>query len=420
MPSAGRVGDRVTITGNNFSTKQSEIEVRFHNTPAKILELSASKIVVEIPSGISNYDSYNNAVLLQILMGGQTFTVQSNFRLLASPQDFSPKSGTFGTTVAISGENFPTSYYNNLIVKFGEVIAQVSSTSNTGIVVIVPGQITQERSKITVSTDGQITELPGEFEILAPAISSLSSRSGYPGSTITIYGTNFNPGYYYNRPNIVKFGEIEAGVVSSSATSVTVNVPSQLSMGEYAVSLFNGVHTVTSTENFAVLAPALTGFSPTSGTVGTEITLTGHFDPSLSYSILFGTLSTYAHGVTATTIKTYVPYGITPGKMKISVTAGAQTLTSSEDFTALAPVITGFSPESGVPGTQVTITGTGFSPNVRFNAVKFGTVETAVVSATATSVTAVVPSHVNPGAMKLTVISNGQTAVSEQNFTVTK
>jgi hypothetical protein len=55
------------------------------------------------------------------------------------------------------------------------------------------------------------------------------------------------------------------------------------------------------------------------------------------------------------------------------------------------PVISSFSPSSGAPGTQVTITGTGFNTTAANNLVFFGAVKANVNAATATSLTVTVP-----------------------------
>ncbi len=79
-----------------------------------------------------------------------------------------------------------------------------------------------------------------------------------------------------------------------------------------------------------------------------------------------------------------------------------------------APVVSSFAPTSGVVGTSVTITGTGFTgvTGVRFNA-------TNAVSFTVnstTSITAVVPTGATSGRVR--VLSSGGNGVSATNFTV--
>ena len=112
-----------------------------------------------------------------------------------------------------------------------------------------------------------------------------------------------------------------------------------------------------------------------------------------------------------------MPFGTPAGNVKISVKNGSQSVDASDDFTVLAPSITSFSPSSGNAGTLVTIIGVGFNPSTFNNTVKFGTITTTVITSTDTSITVSVPSNLNPGTMKITVVSNGQTVVSSSNFT---
>ena len=157
--------------------------------------------------------------------------------------------------------------------------------------------------------------------------------------------------------------------------------------------------------------PTLTGFSPSSGIVGTTVTVTGtnFASPTVSFN---GTAATVTAS-TATSITTTVPNGATTGK--ITVVSGTTTLTSANSFTVTLPqpTITSFTPTSGAVGTAVTITGTNFnSPTVSFN----GT-SAVVGSSTATSITTSVPTGATTG--NISVTSNGTTVYSNTAFTVT-
>ncbi|MBX2968401.1 MAG: VCBS repeat-containing protein [Cyclobacteriaceae bacterium] len=55
-----------------------------------------------------------------------------------------------------------------------------------------------------------------------PAVSSMSSNSGAPGSSITISGSNFNP---IASENVVQFGGISGAVTAASSNSLTVTIP---------------------------------------------------------------------------------------------------------------------------------------------------------------------------------------------------
>src|SRR5688572_10204665 len=168
----------------------------------------------------------------------------------------------------------------------------------------------------------------------------------------------------------------------------------------------------------AANAPTLTGFSPTSGTIGTAVALTGtNFSTTLlDNTVKFnGTVATVS-AATAASLTVSVPAGATSGK--ISVEVDNQTATSSNDFTVVAAVapltLTGFSPTTGTAGTTVTLTGTNFSPTPTSNTVKFnGTIAT-VSTATATSLTVEVPASATTG--KITVQVGNQVATSVDDF----
>ena len=84
-----------------------------------------------------------------------------------------------------------------------------------------------------------------------------------------------------------------------------------------------------------------------------------------------------------------------------------------EDSEPLIPVITGFSPASGEPGDNVTISGTDLADATR---VSIGTEEAIIVSNTASQIVATVPEDANTG--KITVVTAGGTAVSQNDFEV--
>jgi len=81
------------------------------------------------------------------------------------------------------------------------------------------------------------------------------------------------------------------------------------------------------------------------------------------------------------------------------------------------PSISGFSPQSGAPGTQVTISGANFSATAAENVVKFKEVlASSIVSATTTQVVAVVPATASSG--PISVATTAGTAYSTNSFSV--
>ncbi|MBL7877887.1 MAG: IPT/TIG domain-containing protein [Cyclobacteriaceae bacterium] len=85
-------------------------------------------------------------------------------------------------------------------------------------------------------------------------------------------------------------------------------------------------------------APTITSFNPTSGEVGTTVTITGtNFSATpASNTAKFNNTTAAVTASSATSITTSVPTGATTGK--ITVTVGGQTATSTSDFTVTVAV----------------------------------------------------------------------------------
>ncbi|MDE3244543.1 MAG: PKD domain-containing protein [Acidobacteriota bacterium] len=161
-------------------------------------------------------------------------------------------------------------------------------------------------------------------------------------------------------------------------------------------------------------APSITGISPTSGSAGAAVTLTGTNLDTVT-AVHFGATPAVIGPRTATQLATTVPAGASTGT--ISVTGPGGTATSTATFTVLpdSPTLTGFNPASGGVGTAVTIAGTNLSGTtaVGFN----GTAATSFTVDSALQVTAMVPPAATSG--PITVTTPGGAATSSSSFIVT-
>ncbi len=242
-----------------------------------------------------------------------------------------------------------------------------------------------------------------------PTITSFSPASGPVGTVVTINGTDLTGA------TAVTFNNTPATFAVNSATKITATVPLGAATGRIRVSTPGG--TGMSREAFIVSTtgepPAIRTFHPTSGPVGTQVTITG-----LNFT---GSLLVAFHGAAAifivnssSQITATVPAGATTGT--ISVTTPGGTATSGVGFTVIgaAPTITSFIPTSGPVGTFVTITGTSF---LGATAVKFhGTLAVFTVNSSS-QITATVPAGATTGTISVTTPSG--TATSAGQFTVT-
>jgi photosystem II stability/assembly factor-like uncharacterized protein len=132
--------------------------------------------------------------------------------------NFTPTSGSVGTSINIIGSNFT----GVTSVSFGGTLASsFIINSATSITAIVAGGST---GSISVTTQyGTAITLGFVYNSLpAPIITSFAPTSGPAGTTVTISGINFNP---VAANNIIYFGASKAVIVSASATQILVQAP---------------------------------------------------------------------------------------------------------------------------------------------------------------------------------------------------
>ena len=160
------------------------------------------------------------------------------------------------------------------------------------------------------------------------SIVGFTPDEGASGTSVTIYGTGFS---LTPSQNSVSFNGVPGTVTAASGTQLIAVVPAGAVTGPITVT--TPIGNATSTDNFAVLdSLSITGFTPTIGTPGTAVQITGtDFDPvPANNQLKFNITSAVTTASTATTINTTVPTGATSGRITLTTPAG--TAVSSGDF----------------------------------------------------------------------------------------
>jgi hypothetical protein len=162
------------------------------------------------------------------------------------------------------------------------------------------------------------------------------------------------------------------------------------------------------------VAPSvLDAFVPTKGLTGIEVTITG-IGFTGATSVAFGGVPAVTFTVDSDTqIRAVVPAGAVTGKITITTNMGIVTSLANYQVTAL-PTVTSFNPTWGQPGTEVTITGNGFTGAT---SVRIGDLLASSFTIDSdTQIRAVVPVDAVNG--KVAVITGNGTATSAANFVV--
>ena len=144
------------------------------------------------------------------------------------------------------------------------------------------------------------------------------------------------------------------------------------------------------------LSPTILTVSPSEGNIGTKLTISGKNFVTGATVLIGDETATNVEVLTSSSITAVVPDGV-PFNSLLSVTvrnSGGAEDTAEEAFTALAgtPVVAGVTPEEGMIGSELTISGSNFDPAAKVFIA--GIEATAVTVKSANLITATVPSEV--------------------------
>ena len=394
---SGPVGASVTISGSNFGTSQGTGYVKFNGTIASATSWGSGSISVTVPSGATT----GNVIV-------HTSGVDSNganFSVAPSITSLSTTEAAPGTSITINGLTFGNSQGNSTVT-FNGTTASPTSWANTSIAVPVPSGATTGPVVVTVANLAS----NGVAFTVAPTISSISPTSGAAGTSVTISGLNFGSTQGSSQ---VTFNGITSTPTSWGLTSIVTSVPQGQTTGQIVVTVAG----FTSNGVAFTGAPTISGVSPPSAAAGGSVTISG-----FNFGYPQGTSTATFNGQAASpsswgteTVVTPVPAAATSGSVVVTVGGVAS---NSFSFT-VGPGITSLNPTSGVAGTSLTISGSGFGATQGSSTVTFNGVSATPSSWSSTGIVVPVPSGATSGLVLVTVggvPSNGVSFVVGPNI----
>ena len=154
--------------------------------------------------------------------------------------------------------------------------------------------------------------------IQAPVITEIGPEAAFPGQKVIIYGKNFSSAA---AGNAVSFNGIAATVTATTTLAITTTVPDGATTGDVTVTTNNLTSVGFPFTVTEPVIPTITSIDPSSGKVGTTVTITGtdfSTTPGKNIVSFNGTEATVSAS-TATSITTTVPAGATTGNVTVSV-----------------------------------------------------------------------------------------------------
>jgi IPT/TIG domain. len=302
------VGTNVTINGTNFLGASS---VAFHGTGAAFsVNGAGTQISTTVPTG---------ATTGQITVSTPNGTATtSNFTVTGtapSITNFAPRNGPVGTPVTITGLRFGGA----TAVTFNGTSAPFSvNGAGTQITTTVPSGATT--GKVSVTSAAGTDQSFGNFTVTgtgAPNVTGFSPNSGKVGTSVSIFGSGFSG------TTAVRFnGTAAAPFTVVTSGKITTTVSTGATTGK--ISVTNAAGTATSGSDFTVTGLKITGFSPTSGNVGTIVTLLGSGFTGVSSVRFNGTAAAFTF-VNDGRVTASVPGGATSGGITLTTPSGTAT-----------------------------------------------------------------------------------------------
>jgi hypothetical protein len=323
-PAQGRVATLVTITGQRFAATS---QVFFNGTPAPVLSATATRLTTRVPTGATT-GPVKVVTPDGAVQSGTDFVVYQAPTLAAiAPAEAQP-----GEIVTLTGTHF-SAVATQDTVWFNGVPAPVRAASATALQVAVPVGATTGR--VRISTLGGSVESAQPFLVwYPPAIARVSPAKARAGALVTLTGTNFAD---VAARNIVSFGAGRATVLQASTGSVQVRVPATAESGAVRLETPGGA---ASAAGFVFLpAPVVLAMSPGTGSVGTQVLLTGsNFQvDAQADTVFFAGVPARVVGITASALQVLVPKGAHTGPVTIAGAGGRGSSKANFEVLALTP-----------------------------------------------------------------------------------
>lgn len=408
-PTTATPGSEVRIVGTGFSPRLADDTVTLNGASLVVRSASPTELVVVVPP-----DAATGALVVRVAGAGEATTPALTITAGLTITSFAPTTAAPGMEVTVTGTGFDARRNRNR-VSIGGVSARVVSGTATSLVVVVPATAATGAIVVEPRGGGRATSSASLVVRAMPTLGSLEPTSGTVGASIRIRGTGFGSDI---RAVSVSIGGVAMTVRGVTDTEVTVDIPAGATTGPVSVTTA-GLPAVVSGVSLAVLVPvSLASFAPTSGPVGTEVTVAGAgFSTVLAENrvTLAGAACTTV-AASPTELRVRVP-ATSSGPLVVEVSGAGSARTSQPFVITTPPTVASFEPAQGTAGTVVRITGTNFGTSAGLLDVTVGGVRMEIRSVTPTAIEAAVPATGASGPIAVTVRLQGS-ATSSASFRV--
>ena len=348
-PAVAYVNDTITISGQFFSSVNTDNKVYFSGIPARVVYSSEASVKAIVPLLTQSVEAE-----ITIEVGGQNGKAETNFKL-GNPVVYSivPDKAFQSDKVKIRGKGFSCvdrvlnedysmyQYYmvDNTILSMNDSVIEMQVSHN------VPKGIKNFRLK----QFDRYTVVDKPFEVLMPEITSVSPKSAWLDTVIVIRGK------YLQKFNSVEINAKQLSVLSSTDDLIRAKVVKPFFSGKVSGKWSNN-NTVVSEDNVEFMQPVITSIVPAIAKYGETVRIKGdRFFPELSTSN-YSAIDNIFHYVSKTEATLVVPWDYQEGIQSIPLGFDYAYTSAKINITIPKIKIASITPHEIKKGTEITVT----------------------------------------------------------------
>lgn len=379
--------DKVDITWEDtlklegvFPFSEYTLNVTIDNAPAKLIEITETKMSIIVPSSLV----YSDTVSVILSIDGHKLPTSTRNHMI-KPYITSIAQSVFGwgDTIVFNGLFNPDPNKNKVVLS--NTPATVIGSTQRTLTCIVPST-SSHACDIIVKVSNLELVYQGNLTLSGPVIKEINPSKVTSGEYVWIKGK-----YFKNNATRAKINGKDTFVEMVESDKMRLYIPGDIIDGPANIdiqvyekhSLVNNMLTISN--------PSITNFQPKKAFYDEIITIVGKgFYPG-DLQVNIGGYVAEVIDASENQIKIKVPNSISWNSY-ISVTTSGHTVYSDSSFTLTPPEITSVYPLMGKPGDIITVTGNFFNPQSEMNKVLIDNVVCETVSSETNQIQCRLPS----------------------------
>jgi hypothetical protein len=216
-----------------------------------------------------------------------------------------------GTSITFVGSGFNPIVTCNKLLIGSKSVSSKNTYTDSYLSFTIPSTLADGSYPVKLTNGADTTATAQTINIRKPTVTGVAPAPAYPGTELTITGTNF---FTNNQNVVISFGSYSFYANQFSTNEkITMLIP-YFSAGVYPLDMFWDGLTTRCTDAYTILEPKLSSIVPSSGSSGTSVVINGEgFGVNNMIAVRFGNLDATVMSATDNHINAIVPYGISKG-----------------------------------------------------------------------------------------------------------